>query len=194
MNFELYDNFPNGKKQLFSDIVNDLLAKNYLCKQKKDNMEKYFFVINYRELFEEYLKIMSYELIINRELGVVQIKNTRNANSLKLRKEETLILLILRMIYHEKMETVSMTENTICDIIELHEKYASLELRKRLTKTDLVSIIRLFKRYNIIDTMGDINSSTLKLIIYPTILYAVPAKEIEEVSRTISNLSREGDF
>ena len=88
MNFELYDNFPNGKKQLFSDIINDLLARNYLCKQKKDNMEKYFFVINYKDLFEEYLKIMSYELIINRELGVIQIKNTRNANSLKLKKAD----------------------------------------------------------------------------------------------------------
>ena len=52
MNFELYDNFPNGKKQLFSDIINDLLARNYLCKQKKDNMQKYFFVINYKDLFE----------------------------------------------------------------------------------------------------------------------------------------------
>jgi hypothetical protein len=98
------------------------------------------------------------------------------------------------MIYHEKMETVSMTENTICDVIELHEKYMSLELKKRLAKTELISTIRLFKRYNLIDTIGDVNSSSLRIIIYPTILYAVPAKEIEEVSRTISKLSQEGDI
>ena len=67
-------------------------------------------------------------------------------------------------------------------------------MRKRLTKTDLISIIRLYKKYNILDTIGDINSSTLKLVIYPSILYAVPAQEIEEVSRTVSNLSREGDI
>lgn len=193
MDFELYNNFTAGKKNLFSDIVNDLLGSNFLCKQKKDNVEKYYFVINYKELFESYFSIMNFELVINRELGVIHIFNEKNGNTLKLKKDETLIILILRMLYHEKMETVSMTENVICDIVEIHERYISLELKKRLFKTDLISILRLFKRYNLIETIGDINSSTLKLIIYPTILYAVPAKEIEEVSKTISNLTDEGD-
>ncbi|MGL4950194.1 MAG: hypothetical protein ACRC5M_07400, partial [Anaeroplasmataceae bacterium] len=67
-------------------------------------------------------------------------------------------------------------------------KYNYLEVKKRIYKTELIEALRLFKRFNIIETIGDITSSSIKIIIYPSILYAINTNEINAVYEEVSNL------
>ena len=61
-------------------------------------------------------------------------------------------------------------------------------------KTDLVSALRLFRRFNLIETIGDITMSNTKVVIMPTILYAINTEEITEVYNTVSRIvSEAGD-
>ena len=134
---------------------------------------------------------MDYDLKINKQNEVVAITNREGYNHLQLRLNESLILLILRKMYYKKMNTLSLNDNISMRIGELHEEIlATNRFDKRIGKSELGQIIRLFKRYNLVDMIGDVGDDDSVLILYPSILYAVSIAQIEEVERKIDALAK----
>ncbi len=175
----------------FRDTANKLLACTYLSRDKKDNKESYYFLMSYKEVFDEFFRILGYELTLDIQLGAVELTGATPLNTLKLRRDESIILLILRLLYHEKAKDTSLNENIVCNVSDIHQKYDMLEIKKKLNKTDLVSAVRLFRRYNLIDYIGDVSSSTTKIVILPTILLAIKSEDVTEVFNTIQRISQE---
>ena len=173
----------------FKDAANKLLASTFLSRDKKDNKESYYFLMSYKELFDEFFGILGYEIELDIQSGSVMLTGATASNTLKLKRDETLVLLILRLLYHEKMKEASLNDNIVCEVSDIHEKYDYLEIKKKLNKTDLVSSLRLFRRYNLIEVTGDLASSSCKIVILPTILMAIKSEDINEVFNTINKIS-----
>ena len=171
-----------AQQQQFKDTANKLLSTTFLSKDKRDNKESYYFLMSYKEVFDEFFQILS---------GSVMLSGASNNNTLKLKRDESIILLILRLLYHEKMKDTSLNENIVCSVSDIHEKYDYLEIKRKLNKTDLISALRLFRRYNLIEATGDLTSSACKIVILPTILMAVKSEDITEVYNTIIKISSE---
>lgn len=189
-----YERLTNVQKATFKDIANKLLASTFLARDKKDNKDNYYFVVSYKEVFDEFFAILGYEVKLDQGVGSIMLKSDQNTGFLKLRRDETIILLILRILYHERLKETSLNENVVITVLDIHEKYNFLEIKKRINKTDLVSALRLFRRFNLIETIGDIAMSNTKVVIMPTILYAINTEEITEVYNTVSRIvSEAGD-
>lgn len=189
-----YERLTNVQKATFKDIANKLLASTFLARDKKDNKDNYYFVVSYKEIFDEFFAILGYEVKLDQGVGSIMLKSDQNTGFLKLRRDETIILLILRILYHERLKETSLNENVVITVLDIHEKYNFLEIKKRINKTDLVSALRLFRRFNLIETIGDITMSNTKVVIMPTILYAINTEEITEVYNTVSRIvSEAGD-
>lgn len=189
-----YERLTNVQKTTFKDIANKLLASTFLARDKKDNKDNYYFVVSYKEVFDEFFAILGYEVKLDQGVGSIMLKSDQNTGFLKLRRDETIILLILRILYHERLKETSLNENVVITVLDIHEKYNFLEIKKRINKTDLVSALRLFRRFNLIETIGDITMSNTKVVIMPTILYAINTEEITEVYNTVSRIvSEAGD-
>ncbi len=189
-----YERLTNVQKATFKDIANKLLASTFLARDKKDNKDNYYFVVSYKEVFDEFFAILGYEVKLDQGVGSIMLKSNQNTGFLKLRRDETIILLILRILYHERLKETSLNENVVITVLDIHEKYNFLEIKKRINKTDLVSALRLFRRFNLIETIGDITMSNTKVVIMPTILYAINTEEITEVYNTVSRIvSEAGD-
>lgn len=193
MILEQFDTLTNAQKQMFADTVVKLLANAFLAKDKKDNKEMYYFILSFKNYFDEYFNIINYELVIDRDRGAIQLVTKENQNVLKLKKEESLILLILRILYHQHLVETSINDNVIITIDEIHQKYDALELKKKINKTDLVSILRMYRRYNLIEPLGDITQGGTRIIVYPTILMAILTNNINDVLDVIGRIaSKEG--
>ena len=173
----------------FKDTANKLLASTFLSRDKKDNKEAYYFLMSYKEVFDEFFKILGYEIELDMPTGSVMLTGASASNTLKLRRDETLVLLILRLLYHEKMKDTSLNENIVCQVSDIHEKYDYLEIKKKLNKTDLISSLRLLKKYNLIEISGDLQTSACKVVILPTILMAIRSEDITEVFNTINKIN-----
>lgn len=190
---EGYEKLSNPQKREFADIANKLLSNSFLARDKKDNREAYYFIVSFKDLFEEYFKVLNYEVELNRDLGTVQLVSDLSATLLKLKKDESIVLLIIRLLYHEKLKETTINTNVVISIHDIHDKYDMLDIKRKLTKTDLLQMLRLFRRYNLIEPMGDINQPSTQLIIFPTILAALKTNEINEVFQTIQRITSEGD-
>jgi len=183
------ENMTATQKAQFKDTANKLLASTFLSRDKRDNKEAYYFLMSYKEVFDEFFEILGYEITLDVQQGSVMLSGAGAMNSLKLKRDESLVLLILRLLYHEKMKETSLNENVVCAVSDIHEKYDYLQIKKKLNKTDLTNSLRIFRRYNLIEATGDLASSSSKIVILPTILMAIKSEDINEVFNTINKIA-----
>ena len=180
--------FPKDVQDTFTKTCNLLLSSNYLSKDKRDNNKAYYFVLNYKKYFDEFFDLLGDEVIINKEIGCVQLKNNYYPGNLKLKKEETFIILILRILYQERLINTTLDNTVVIAIDDIHNKYQSLGFKRKIFKTELVSALRLFKKYNIIDNIGDLELSATKILIFSTITLMIPITNIQECYNYINQL------
>ncbi len=65
----------------------------------------FYFIEKYKKKkFEELLGVLGYRLEMNDEYGVVRLTNALNTNRQNLKLYESVILLILRILFDEKKE------------------------------------------------------------------------------------------
>lgn len=187
------EKMTNSQQAMFKEVANKLLAYNFLARDKKDNKEAYYFLMSYKDIFDEFFKILDLEVVLNQQQGSVMLKGFNQGQTLRLKRDETLVLLILRLLYHEKLKETSLNENVVCLVSDIHTKYDYLEIKKRLNKTDLVAALRLFRRYNLIEATGDLSTSSCRIVIMPTILLAIPAEDINSLYQTINRIKQGGE-
>lgn len=168
-------------------IVNKLLSVTFLTKKNDDNRKDYYFIERNEELFSSYLAMSGWKLLADKVFGVYQVVNEAGYNRLRLRLEESVIVLIVRLCYEEKRKEVNLTENISIKVGEIQEKYAALKIKnKPIDKRTLTETVGLLKRFNILDNLdSNITDPDCRLEIYPTILFAVRVDDISAVFNTL---------
>ena len=179
-------------KDDFSRICNRLLSSCFLCKRNETNKADYYFVLKHRDKFLVYLSLLGYRLEINEEYGVVQLTNPRNYNRYNLKLFESIILLILRILYDEKKRELSISDEVIINVGDIHEKFMSLKIRdKMIDKTTLRNAISTFKRFQLIETLdSDLSSEDTRIIIFDSILMAVRVEDIKQAYERLQNYKK----
>lgn len=181
-------------KDEFSRICNRLLSNCFLCKSNITNRSDYYFVLKYKDKFSEYLSLLGYRLEINEEYGVVQLTNPQNYNHQNLKLYESIVLLILRILFDEKKRELSVSDEVIVTVGDIHDKFLSLKIRdKMIDRTVLRNIVSLLKKFNLIDVLDkDLSQEEARIIIYDSILMAVRVEDIRHAYDKLENY-RKGD-
>lgn len=179
---ELLEGMLQREKDEFKRICNRLLSVCFLCRNNVTNKSDYYFVLKFRNKFVDYLGILGYRLDINEEYGVIQLVNMQNYNRLNLKLYESVILLILRILFDEKKRELSASDEVIVNLGDIHDKYLSLKIRdKMLDKTTLRNALSLFRRFQLIDPLDkDLNNEESRVLIYDSILMAVRVEDIKQ--------------
>lgn len=179
---ELLEGMLQRDKDEFKRVCNKLLSTCFICRKSETNKADYYFVIKYKEKFSEYLDILGYRLEINEEYGVIQLTNPQNYNRLNLKLFESVILLILRILYDEKKRELSVSDEVIVMLGDIQDRFLSLKIRdKMIDKTTMRNTLYLFRKFQLIEildrNMGDEES---RILIYDSILMAVRVEDIQQ--------------
>ena len=119
---------------------------------------------------------------LNEELGVIQLTNDYNYNRLNLKLYESVILLILRILYDEKKRELSVSDEVIVNLGDIQDKYLSLQIReKMIDKTTMRNALSMLRRFQIIETLDrDLGNEESRILIYDSILMAVRIDDIRK--------------
>lgn len=172
------------QKEKFRLAANKLLNSCFVIKKKEDTRNDYIFILQNKELFVEYFEMLGYKIEINENQGVATLININGTGRLRLKKIESILLLILRLLYIEKRMELSLTEDVVVLADEIFQKYGMLkiEAKANLDKTTIRDVIRLFKRYNIVSNIDrDVTLSDARIKIFPSILFAVPNESLNSI-------------
>jgi hypothetical protein len=164
------------QKEKFRVAANKLLNNCFIIKKKDDTRNDYIFIIQNKNLFIEYFDLLGYKIEINEMQGVVALTSVSGTGRLRLKKIESIILLILRLLYIEKRRELSLNEDVVVLSDEIHKKYSMLKIEAKLNldKTIVRDTIRLFKRYNLVTNLdSDVTMSDARIRIYPSVLFAI---------------------
>ena len=131
---------------------------------------------------------------MNEEYGVIQLTNPKNYNRYNLKLFESILLLILRILYDEKRRELSVSDEVIVNVGDIHEKFMSLKIRdKMIDKTTLRNAISTFKRFQIIETLdSDLTNEDARIIIFDAIIMAVRVEDIKIAYEKLDNYRKGG--
>ena len=179
---ELLEGMLQKEKDEFKRICNRLIGTCFLCKGNVTNRSDYYFVLKHREIFRKYLDVLGYRLEINEEYGVIQLTNPQNYNHLNLKLFDSVILLILRILYDEKKRELSVSDEVIVNLGDIQDKFLSLQIRdKMIDKTTMRNALSLFRRFQIIETLDkDLGNEESRILIFDSILMAVRVEDIRQ--------------
>lgn len=189
---ELFEGMLQKDRDEFRRVCNRLMSSCFLIRQNDQTKGDYYFVLRHREVFEHYLGILGYTLEINEQPGVIQLVNRENINHVHLKLQESIILLLLRILYDEKKRELSLSD-VVVNVGDIQEKYLSLKIReKQIDRTTMNNALRLFKRFNLVETLDrDLTQEDARILIYDSIIMAVRADDIRAVSELIARYRKE---
>ena len=171
----------SAQKEKFRVAAHRLLNYCFLLKKKEETRTDYFFVVQHRESFREFFDLLGYRLDINETYGLISLVSLYGTGRLRLKKIESIVLLLLRLLFIEKSRELRWSEDVVIRTEELHEKYAMLKIEAKATldKTTTRDVLRLFKRYQLVELLDrDPSSFDSRIKIYPSILFALPNDQI----------------
>lgn len=182
------------------EIANYLLNNCFLMGTVDTTREKYYYVINHEESFRQIFLPIGYTLVVHRNLRVIQLINNHGSGRVILKKYESIILLILRLLYVEKRESLSTSEDVVfATVEEIKNEYEKLNLPRKFDRVLLEESLRNIKRYNLLKVEDRLSDMDAKIRIYPSVMLAMPDvninKAYEETAKLLAQYenSEDGD-
>lgn len=195
---ELYEELNMFEREHFQRIVNQLLGKTFIVNHVYSDSKKtsvmnpdYKFILMHQELFEKYLNFGGWKLEKNDNYEVVYITSDYGYNKARLDKFTTIILYLLRLIYDQKRENINLTEHivvVVSEIVSTLNEIGAYDKRKP-SLVELKNALRILAGFNIIQKLdGAYENPETKIIILPSILFAVTAENITKIYESIKNI------
>lgn len=179
----------SSQKEKFSKAANNLLNHCFILKKKEDTRLDYIYIKDNKEQFCLVFDLLGYDLRIDEDIGLISIFNRNGTGRLQFTKFESIMFLILRLLYLEKRNDLSTSgDNVTVTIQEIRDKYNVLKIKnkQKLDKNSEKLIIALFKRYNLIRNLtSDITQADTRIEIYPSIMIAIPNEGITHLYENV---------
>lgn len=190
---DLFEGMIQKDQEEFRKVMNRLMSTGFILRKKEQTKGDYYFILKHRKVFDRYLDVLGYQVEMNEEYGVIQLINRENYNHLQLSMYESIILLILRILFDEKKRELSLTD-VVINMGDIQEKYLSMQIRsEQIGKTVMGNALRKFKRFNLIELLdGNSIREESRVLIYDSILMAVRVDDIKRVSELLERY-RKGD-
>ena len=193
--FNQFQKLTETEKEKFSKICNKILDKNFLIRQKEFDKEDYFFVVGHLTLFQNYFMLMDYMVTHYEADQIVALSTEANRNRTRLRRNDTIMLLVLRLLYQKKSKEATQLNQILVSVKDIQEELDRTSLFKgKIPKTELQTTMRMLKSYSLIDFQSSnlINDDT-RVEIYPSLLRVVNIDDMAKLEAQLSAFHNGGD-
>ncbi|MGE5674655.1 MAG: DUF4194 domain-containing protein [Mycobacterium leprae] len=191
-----YETLTAREREDFTRILNRLLTSTFLLKQQEESRRDYYFVERYEPLLAGYLAPLGWNLVVDRGYGVVQVVNRQGGSRLQLKLMDSVLLLLLRLLYEEKRQELSLTADLTCQVQELHDKALALRIRSGgvIEKRYLREAFAIFRRFHLVELMGaDVTDPSCRIKLLPSLLFAVRLEGLAELHERLDAYRAGGD-
>lgn len=177
-----------SKCERFSKIVMRLLNETFLVQDKKQDQDDYYVATgSYKAVLEDYFRFIDVSFIIDKEKRLCYIKGDNERNRLRLRKLETVLLLLFRSLSYRGERKVASYNAVIVTVDEVLKKLNETEIYPDgVTMTEFKSALSTLKRYKVIDFQDDPAKGDTQIAIYNSIVVLVDSSSLSELEERLS--------
>lgn len=201
--------FTSSEKQLFQKCARKLLEKTFIVRDKdEENRKMFYFVSKNSDFFTHYFSFMGFEILVHKDSGVVMLSNIVNenvsssvaVNRFRFKKIESIVLCCLWTLLSDRLHKGSLDKVIKITLSDLNMELEKYDFKKPFDKGPLDDILKLFRKFNLIGTSGEIGDEDFTIILYPSLQFSLNenefvsfVKDAEKRMRGINNDVLESD-
>ena len=180
------DELTSSERQFFQKCCRTLLKKTFIVRDKdEENRKMFYFVSKNSDFFNKYFAFMGFEIIVQKDSGVVTFSNLINenisasvaVNRFKLKKIESIVLCCLWTLLSDRLHKGSLDKVIKITLSDLNMELEKYDYKKSFDKGPLSDILKLFCKFNLIGTNGEIGDEEFTIVLYPSLQFALNESE-----------------
>ena len=201
--FEYYKELATSDQEKLKDVITQLLAQSFILERKYDRKrgrmvlnKDFYFCENHMEFLTQYFEVAGIRLQKNMELGSIYIQGNATLGE-KLPKLATIYLLLLKLLYDEKIASVSSSVNVVVTFAELNTKVGEFRLVKGLSSLSEVKrafgILKKYQMVEVLDSLDELSEQT-RILVYPCINLVLLQEDMVGLLQSFSQEEEEGEL
>lgn len=193
---------PERDQEKVTRAINSLLAATFLVRdiyeEKSEHLrtnEEYSVTERYLDFIRAWFDVAGWDLHRDTSLGVINISNRLGYNRIRMDKSTTMLLLALRLAYEEEREKLSLRKEVVVSIRSILDRLMTIGvIEKKLPDRALRDGVNLLANFRIIERIeGPAHELDTRLLIYPTILFAIDNQRITRLVQSLRDSAGEED-
>lgn len=199
---EQYQEWNTIEQETVQAVIRKLLSQTFLLERKYDKKSgrmasdrEYEFCADHLEFLTEYFAVAGITIRQNYELGIIYIRGAEGAGE-RLTKLTTLYLLLLKLIYDEKMAAVSSSIQAFTTVGELNGKLGEFRLVRGLPSiTEQKRAFAALKKYQMVELLDGLEEmgEACRILIYPSVNLALLREDAGELVKTFEETEEESE-
>lgn len=178
--------FTSSEKQLFQKCARKLLEKTFIVRDKdEENRKMFYFISKNSDFFTHYFSFMGFEILVHKDSGVVMLSNIVNenvsssvaVNRFRFKKIESIVLCCLWTLLSDRLHRGSLDKVIKITLSDLNMELEKYDFKKPFDKGPLDEILKLFRKFNLIGTSGEIGDEDFTIILYPSLQFSLNENE-----------------
>ncbi len=195
---ERYTNLPPGDQTLFAEAVRRLLADGLVWREIEGDRRLYNWLVRRSDLVQEYLAVAGWELRGDERAAVFHVVHRDGAHRRRLSRDTTIWLLLLRLLYAQQRESMSVTltrypTTTVGTLINRYAEFFPGQVVRK--KGSLDEALRTLNTLKLIRPGGGgslrANNPDQVIELLPTLEIVVPATAITDIAERIGGYNRD---
>ena len=197
---EALDDLIQSEMATFQKICRKLLKMTFIVKEKNEEHRKDFaFIKKHTDIFSEYFRIIGYDVICDTEAGVARLANFAYAgedgsiqsNKKRLRLQESMVLAALWLKYEEMIVNGGLTNAVVISKSELDFQLEKLGAKNKIDKTTMISILKLFESFNLIEVIGQVGEIDCQLRMFTSMQFCLSETAFKNIAENTAARMKE---
>ena len=145
---------PDKVRREVPRVVNRLLGQTFLYQDDEDSKEDYYLIYRHRGVLEALLNLSGFTLRHDDYHRIFQVVSDLAYCRKRYRLDETLMIVVLRKLYEDRVERLSLAADPVVTVGEVREEYRTITGKERdLGITQYEEILKQLKRLGLIEPL-----------------------------------------
>lgn len=189
MSIEQYmEDYTASEREMFQRTCRKLLKQTFIVRDRNEESRKmYFFISKNPAPISEYFQLIGFDVVVDRNNGVIMLTNFSNesesanvqSNRHQLKKDESIILCCLWIIYMDNLNEGNLTRPIVISITDLRFELEKFGIRDEVNKGALERTLDLFSKFQLIDVNGKVGDEECLIRLYPSLVFALDTEEFK---------------
>lgn len=193
---EFWEGYTSSERDLFQRSCRRLLKHTFIVRDKDDESKKvYYFISKKPEPFSEYFSYIGFDIVVDRENGVVMLRNCADvgengkiqANRIQLKKAESVVLCCLWTLYADRMRSGNLSRSYLISITDLRFELEKYGVKEQIDKSTMGNILALLSKFHLIDVNGKVGEEDCLIRLYSSLQFALDPEEFRRFVEATQN-------
>ena len=181
---------PEKSQRDLPRVINRILGQVFLYQDKDEDKDDYYFIHRHRDACEAVLELAGYNLLHDDYHRIFQTVSEYSYCRARYKLDETLMIVVLRKLYEERIERLSLAQDPVVTIGEVREEYRTITGKERdLGITQYENLLRRLRTMGLIDTLDgrtiDVRDTDARLRLRGSVRLILPVQTTDELDAWI---------